>query len=573
MFPSALKRKHDSEENYESVNKKQLLDSSDISSTDQTTDRYDPEEDEPIKLYSSDQRLAEGEEPICIICGKYGEYINNDTDDDVCSMECKQLNTDMKPYRVKKKPVIIHHIHDYVADNLHSKLTNYQEPPSIANMSSELRTNMLKAFNIQVKGSHVPNPFSTYDELSSILGDTLLSNIESMGWSMATGIQRQAVTAGLAGRDIMGIAATHSGKTGAYLIPVIVHCMSISNHHSLKRRAGPYALIMAPTRELCIQIESICKKLSQGIRNMRTGLLIGGQPLPTQIFRLKTGVQIIIGTPGRIVETVTHHPKLFKIWNIHMIVVDEVDAMFSLGFETQIRQILGKLPDNVNRQTMYFSATLNQNKQMETMIRKMKKPIEILVDQAERMISNCPEPSDQVRQTILWVENKSKAKRLFSILQDPKYFVVPILVFVDSRLGSEFLTRAIKRRNPQLRVVSMHGDKTQEERSMIVSGINQVEPLWDVIVSTDILSRGIDLPNVRLVINYDMASTLEDYVHRIGRAVLQKPLPSNTKQQRGWAITFINEEHKHLLEPLALMLARKSPAQVTPLPIQLRNLL
>ncbi|KAI8077962.1 P-loop containing nucleoside triphosphate hydrolase protein [Gilbertella persicaria] len=425
------------------------------------------------------------------------------------SLQCKTVNTDL---------------HDYVAENIHAKLTNYQEPSSIATMSSEQVNQMLQAHQVQVKGSKIPK----------------LENIESLGWSMATGIQRQAVTIGLAGRDLLAIAPTHSGKTGAFLIPTLVHCMSLSAVDNHKRRAGPYAMIMAPTRELCCQIETVCKRLATGIQSMRTGLLIGGEPLPNQLHRLKKGVQIIIGTPGRVLEMVTHHPKLLRVWRIRMLVLDEADAMFRMGFGAQVRQILGKFPDKTVRQTSYFSATMTDDKAMQYLLRKLKSPIEIKVNQPIQD-KKIPEASDQVRQTVLWVENKSKAKRLFSILRNPKYFMVPILIFVASRLGSEFLTRAIKKKSPHLRVMSMHGDKTQEERAMVIQGINQDNPLWDIVVSTDVLSRGVDLPTVRLVINYDMAATLDDYVHRIGRAVLPKPLMQNAKQERSWAVTFINK--------------------------------
>jgi ATP-dependent RNA helicase DDX59 len=469
-------------------------------------------------------------------------------------LQCKAINTDLNQHRLVKKkvkkPVIITHIRDYVAANVHAKLTNYQEPPSIASMTTQQVNQMLKAHDVQVTGSNIPKPFSTYDQLAPILGDTILHNIESMGWSMATGVQRQAVTIGLAGRDLMAIAPTHSGKTAAFCIPMLVHCVSLSMMDDYKRRAGPYAMIMAPTRELCCQIENVIKKLAMGLRNMRTGLLIGGEPLPNQLYRLKKGVQVVIGTPGRVLDVVTHHPKLLRVWKIQMLVLDEVDSMFSLGFGTQVKQILGKLQDNTTaRQTSYFSATISDDKMLKKLYDRLILPIEIKVEQKQQeKIARLPEASDQVRQTILWVDNKSKAKRLFSILRDPKYFVIPILVFVASRLGAEFLTRAIKKRNSHLRVVAMHGDKTQEERAMIITGINQTEPLWDVIVSTDVLARGIDLPSVRLVINYDMTTTLDDYVHRIGRAILQKPLPENSRQQRGWAITFINEVRHFRLE-------------------------
>lgn len=407
-------------------------------------------------------------------------------------------------------------------------------------MSSQQVQQMLKAHDMEVSGHHIPKPFTTFDQLGEILGPKLLANIESLGWSMATGVQRQAVTVGLAGRDMNVVAPTHAGKTGAFLIPTIVHCISLSALDNYKRRAGPYAMIMAPTRELCSQIEKVCQRLSKGLRNIRTGLLIGGEPLPNQLYRLKKGVQIVIGTPGRVLEMATQHPKLLRTWKIQILVVDEADAMFSMGFGAQVRQILGKFPDTTIRQTCLFSATMSSSDH-KVLHKRLKSPIEIKVSQKPQEDDEptvLPEASDHVRQTVIWVEDKSKAKRLFTIIKNPKYFVVPILVFVASKLGAEFLTRAIQKKMPHLRVVAMHGDKTQEERDGIIEGINQAEPFWDVIVSTDVLARGVNLPTVRLVINYDMAATLEEYVHRIGRAILKQP---TAKQKMGWSITFINQ--------------------------------
>ncbi|KAI9025986.1 P-loop containing nucleoside triphosphate hydrolase protein [Phycomyces nitens] len=545
-------------------------------------EKEEKEEEEPIKAFSSDQRrvILGSDEPLCIICGRYGEYINDDTDNDVCSLECKAVDTNIN-YRIKpQKRTTTWILNDinakispfYVAENLHAKMTNYEEPEDVANMQKWQREAILKANEIDVKGDRVPHPICSFDQCK-ILGPTLIHNLDQIGWSMATSIQRQAVPAGLAGRDVYAVAPTSSGKTGAFVIPIIVHCRSMSILHNYKRRAGPYALILAPTRELCQQIETVTKILSKGIPNTRTALLIGGSPVADNIHRLRKGVQIIIGTPGRVLELVKEHPNLFRPWRIQMLVLDEADAMFTLGFGPQVRQILGKLPDTTKRQTSFYSATVNDPKEMERLCRRLTLPIEIRISQPKEGSSQQPEASNNVRQTILWVENASKAKKLMSILNDPKYFAPPVLIFVDSRLGAEFLTRAIQKRNKQLRVVAMHADKTQAERSAIVTGVNQQEPAWDIIVSTDVLSRGIDLPFVRLVINYDMAPTLEDYVHRIGRAVIRGPLPRDTKQKRGWAITFINSEHGHLLETFAKMLATKAVTQVTPLPSQLKRYL
>ncbi|KAF7730564.1 DEAD (Asp-Glu-Ala-Asp) box polypeptide 59 [Apophysomyces ossiformis] len=463
-------------------------------------------------------------------------------------------------------------LHYYVAENVHAKMTNYQEVEEVAKMSKAQINAMLKAHEIEVNGQHIPNPITSFHQCKAALGEILLHNLDEIGWSMATGIQRQAVPAALAGRDVYAIAPTNSGKTGAFLIPILAHCQSLSIMHDFKRRAGPYALILAPTRELCQQIEGVAKTLARGMRNTRTALLIGGQPLANQLYRLRKGVQIVIGTPGRVQDIITYYPHLCRAWRLHMVVLDEADAMFSLGFGPQVRQILGKLPDTTVRQTSYFSATVSDPKTMERLCRRLKCPIEITVGQRLEDFNKLKMRTD-VRQTILWVENASKAKKLIWILNNPNYFSPPVLVFVDSRIGAEFLTRTIQKRLGHLRVTSMHADKSQEERTAIVAGINQEEPQWDIIVSTDVLARGIDLPFVHLVINYDMTASLDDYVHRIGRAIIRGPLPKDARNQWGRAITFINNEHKHLFEPFVRLLANKTLAQVTPLPVQLKRYL
>ncbi|KAG1139417.1 hypothetical protein G6F38_009848 [Rhizopus arrhizus] len=312
-----------------------------------------------MKRYSSNQRLAQEYEACCVVCGRYGEYVNKDTKQDVCSVECKNINTDLNQHRINSKSKsipTIKEMHNYMADNLHAKLTHYQEPASIASTSKSQIRYMMKAHSLEVSGSQVPKPLTTFDQLSDLLGPTLLQNIESLGWTSATGIQRQAITAALAGRDVIGWAPKNSGKTGAFLIPTLVHCRSMSAWYSDKRRAGPYALILAPTREICCELETVCQRLAVGMKNMRTALLIGGEPLPNQLYRLKKGVQILIGTPGRLLDLAADHPKLLRLWQVQMIVMDEADTIFQSGYGVQVRQILGKIKDDRNRQFMYFSS-------------------------------------------------------------------------------------------------------------------------------------------------------------------------------------------------------------------------
>lgn len=498
-------------------------------------------------------------------------------------MECKYIDTDLTPKSMhistKNKNNDDNNIkvripQHYTADNVHAKYTNYMESESVRSLTKSDTKAILKANGIQVNGTKLPRPITSFDQCYDTLGDQLYKNIEQiMGWHMCTNLQRMTIPIGLAGRDMIVTAPTHSGKTASYLIPSIAHCQSLNRLNQYKRRGGPFTLIIAPTRELCQQIETITKKLSTQIRCLRTALLIGGQPIANQLYRLRKGVQIIIGTPGRIADIATHHPHLLRLWMIRMIILDEADAIFGLGFEHQIKDIFHKLSNKANIQKFIFSATLpsfsrENNNDHHHVKKKIQhylndEPVEIKlqldddidIENNQHKKENQLLPSPLVRQTILWVENDKKAKKLFSILNNPKYFLPPILIFVESRLGAEFLSRAIQKKNKSLRVVTMHADKDQQERQAVIDGMNhhhhhhdqqqqqKSTATWDVVVTTDILARGMDLPSVRLVINYDMAATEEDYIHRIGRAITQGTLPKYKKhdQQRGLAITFINK--------------------------------
>lgn len=460
-------------------------------------------------------------------------------------MECKRIDTDMYGNHVKTTthpPPEAKIVHCYVANNVHAKLTNYQEAPDVADMTQQQKKAMMAAFNIKVKGTQIPNPITSFEQSRETLGPQLTQNIDQHGWFMATAVQRLAVPCMLAGRDVYAIAPVGSGKTGAFAIPILAHCQSLSAKHRHKRRSGPYALILSPTRDLCVQIESTIKDLARGLRNTRTALLVGNQPIADQIYRLRKGVQIVIGTPGRILDIATYHPHMLRLWRMHLVVLDEASVLLGAGLNKQVHQILGKLSTKIVRQTCLFTTATSQ--ETEKLSRKLIQPIEINVDQLdlekeEKAVKKLQKHTN-IKQTVLWVENASKNKKLLMILDDPKYFVAPVVVFVQSRLAAEFLTRSLKKRrlSGHWRVVAMHADKTLEERSEIIEGMNAQEPAWDVVISTDVLASGINLSRVRLVINYDMASSLDSYARRIACAATSES--TSKPGRRGHAITFVN---------------------------------
>ncbi|KAK9719980.1 hypothetical protein K7432_004428 [Basidiobolus ranarum] len=514
------------------------------------------EEDEYIKEKKIEQRWAEPGEPICIICGRYGEYVCDQTEHDVCSIECKLDDIEnFKTSNCVKIPLDkipppptlpVLSSANIETGLLHASLTAYTGHSDVETLSETQVNNIRRELDIRVKGRNLPKPIIHFSQAG--LASKLQYNLERYGYTSPTPIQMQSIPCILEGRDVLGSAPTGSGKTGAYLIPTIAHAYSLSKYYQGAR--GPYAIILNPTRELCIQIEEQTKQLIEGLENMKTALIVGGLPMPSQIHRLKQGVQLVIATPGRLLEIISTHEELFE--NIKILVMDEVDSMFKMGFEYQVKQILEMITQQP-KQTLMFSATIPSNIERITKTSLNSNSVQINVGKP-RM------PNESVKQTFMWVENASKKKQLFSILNDPKYFRPPVIIFVDSKIGADLLAQAIYKKC-NLNTVAIHSDKTQEERTSNLKGFLQGE--YPVLVSTGVLGRGVDLVDVTQVINFDMATTVDEYIHQIGRAG-RLGVP-------GWSITFINEDHKHLFRELLEVLKPLPSKQLTPLPPQLLN--
>ncbi|KAM6128799.1 putative ATP-dependent RNA helicase DDX59 isoform 3-T4 [Phoenicopterus ruber ruber] len=285
----------------------------------------------------------------------------------------------------------------------------------------------------------------------------------------------------------------------------------------------PSALILAPTRELAIQIERQAKELMVGLPNMRTVLLVGGLPLPPQLHRLKQSVKVIIATPGRLLEILKQ--SSVQLHGIKIVVVDEVDTMLKMGFQQQVLDILEDISHS--HQTILVSATIPVG--IEHLANQLLHNF-VRITIGEKNL-----PCSNVRQIILWVEEPSKKKKLFEILNDKKLFKPPVLVFVDCKLGADLLSDAVHKITG-LQCTAMHSEKSQVERTGILQGLLQEK--YEVIVSTGVLGRGLDLVNVKLVVNFDMPSSMDEYVHQVGRA--------GRLGHSGTAITFINNNSKKL---------------------------
>ncbi|XP_069645507.1 probable ATP-dependent RNA helicase DDX59 isoform X2 [Haliaeetus albicilla] len=449
----------------------------------QNTDE-DSSLEEPIKSFSKSQRHAEPGEPVCVVCGRYGEYICDKTDEDVCSLECKAkhlLQTQAKEEKLKSDQLT--KAQSQAETHLLNTPYFYKDHSFILGLRDEQIENLKLQLGIAVQGQQVPRPIVEFEHCG--FPETLNHNLKNSGYEVPTPIQMQMIPVGLLGRDIVASADTGSGKTAAFLLPVIMKV--------LKEIETPSALILAPTRELAIQIERQAKELMAGLPNMRTVLLVGGLPLPPQLHRLKQSVK--------------------------------VDTMLKMGFQQQVLDILEHISHD--HQTILVSATIPVG--IENLANQLLHNF-VRITIGEKNL-----PCSNVRQIILWVEEPSKKKKLFEILNDKKLFKPPVLVFVDCKLGADLLSDAVHKITG-LQCTAMHSEKSQVERTDILQGLLQEK--YEVIVSTGVLGRGLDLVNVKLVVNFDMPSSMDEYVHQVGRA--------GRLGHSGTAITFINNNSKKL---------------------------
>nr|XP_056700143.1 probable ATP-dependent RNA helicase DDX59 [Euleptes europaea] len=462
--------------------------------------------EEPIKSFCRTQRWPEPGEPVCVVCGRYGEYICDKTDEDVCSLECKAKHLlRVKEQEEDSKPADRSVCLDctYV----------YKENDFVLSLRDGQVDNLRLQLGIAVEGQGVAKPIVEFEHCG--FPDILNCNLKKSGYEVPTPVQMQMIPVGLQGRDIVATADTGSGKTAAFLLPVIIK--------ALGETEAPSALILTPTRELAIQIEKQTKELMIGLPNMRTVLLVGGLPLPPQLHRLKQNVKVIIATPGRLLEILKQ--SSIQLHHIKIIVVDEADTMLKMGFQQQVLETLENIPRD--RQTLLVSATMpSGTEQLANQL--LQNPIKITIGEKNLPCSN-------IRQIILWIEEPSKKKKLFEILNDRKLFKPPVLVFVECKLGADLLSDAVHKITG-LQTVSMHADKLQIDRTAILQGLLQQK--YEVVVSTGVLGRGLDLVNVKLVVNFDMPSSMDEYVHQVGRA--------GRLGHSGTAITFINNNSKKL---------------------------
>lgn len=321
------------------------------------------------------------------------------------------------------------------------------------------------------------------------LHDTLLHSLDRMGYDTPTPIQASAIPIAMDGRDIMGSAQTGTGKTAAFAIPVV---------EKLLNTPEGGALILTPTRELGKQIMDIFHQLLGPKSPLKTAFLIGGESIGKQINQLKQKPRIIVGTPGRINDHLKR--RTLNLSKTDFLVLDETDRMLDMGFAVQLDSIFEYMPQQ--RQTLMFSATLPKN------ILKMS---ERYLTNPERVaVGSTFNPAENIHQDIIRLDNDSKYTELVTQLKEREG---SIIIFVKTKYGAEKLAKRL--RGKSFSADAMHGDLRQNRRTRLIQEYRNQK--FRILVATDVASRGLDIPHIEHVINYDLPQVPEDYIHRIGR--------------------------------------------------------
>ncbi|XP_055373616.1 uncharacterized protein LOC129606975 isoform X3 [Condylostylus longicornis] len=373
----------------------------------------------------------------------------------------------------------------------------YKTSTSVENRPKEDVDDFLSKNEITVKGKSVPAP--TLEFLENGFPDYVMDEIVKQGFTEPTSIQAQGWPIALSGRDMVGIAQTGSGKTLAYVLPAVVH---INHQPKLQRGEGPIALILAPTRELAQQIQKVAQEFGSRTRVNNT-CIFGGAPKHAQSRDLQRGVEIVIATPGRLIDFLER--GITNLKRCTYLVLDEADRMLDMGFEPQIRKIISQIrPD---RQVLMWSATWPKE------VRNLAE--EFLDNYIQINIGSLSLAANHnILQIVDVCEETEKETKLMKLLTEISSEIdTKTIIFVETKKRVDDITRAIARQG--WRASAIHGDKSQNERDYVLNAFRNGRQT--ILVATDVAARGLDVEDVKFVINYDYPSNSEDYVHRIGR--------------------------------------------------------
>jgi len=358
--------------------------------------------------------------------------------------------------------------------------------------------------------------FETYH-----IDSAIKKNLASEGFKRPTDIQFKAIPSIMKGEDVLAIAQTGTGKTAAFAIPIIDR---IHRAKSSKRSFGIHCIVMVPTRELAAQIGEVFTSLASHTK-VKPFALFGGVEQDAQIKKLTDGIDVLIATPGRMFDLISQ--GAIDTRKVGVLVLDEADQMLDKGFIKDIEAVKRKLVQR--HQTLFFSATINKEIKKLAFSQVKSSAIRIQISPDDPVSKN-------VSHGVVFVEMDDKRFFLRKFIRDNKDG--RIMIFVRTRVRAERVAKALERSN--IKSLTIHGDKDQDERTDVMA---QFKHGWaKILIATDVSARGIDIPNVDFVINYDLPDKKENYVHRIGR--------TGRGTQKGQAISFCSKEEQTLLEDI-----------------------
>lgn len=380
---------------------------------------------------------------------------------------------------------------------------------------------------------HIRNSNMTFKELN--ISEPILKALNEKNYTTPTPIQQQAIPVAIAGRDILGIAQTGTGKTAAFAIPIIEHLSTeIRNKSNIK---GTKALILTPTRELAIQIEeSFCDYAKH--TDIKLTVLFGGVKQKAQVDSINRGTDIIIATPGRLLDLIGQ--RIVSLDKITHFVLDEADRMLDMGFVHDIKKVLQLLPKK--RQNFLFSATM-PNEIISFVKNILQNPLRVEITPVSSVV-------DTIEQRLYYVEKPMKIDLLFNLLnkQEDK----SVLIFSRTKHGADKIAKVLN--NNHFGCEAIHGNKSQNARQKALSNFKTGKTR--IIVATDIAARGIDIQNLGIVINFDMPDVAETYVHRIGR--------TGRAGNSGMAFTFCSRDEHGIVKSIQQLTGKKLSS--TPIP-------
>jgi ATP-dependent RNA helicase RhlE len=333
----------------------------------------------------------------------------------------------------------------------------------------------------------------TFKELDLL--EPILNALEKKGYSTPTPIQQQAIPIILSGSDIMGCAQTGTGKTAAFAIPILQNLYKTQKNEGRRKIRS---LILTPTRELAIQIEENIKDYGSNL-NLRHAVIFGGVNQTSQINRLKSGIDILVATPGRLLDL--QQQGYIDLRSLEVFVLDEADRMLDMGFIHDVKKVLKLIP--AKRQTLFFSATMP--KEIKTLASTM------LTNPKQVVVTPVSSTAEKIEQELYHVVTAKKKDLLLHILSEKTINFV--LIFTRTKHGADRVVKILSRAN--IKAAAIHGNKSQNARQNALN--NFKNRTIQVLVATDIAARGIDIDELELVINYDIPNIPETYVHRIGR--------------------------------------------------------